>query len=126
MRRLLIAAGLLAFAATLILSLVQAHAGRWGKDYVPNVPVVTHDGQVLKFYDDLIQDRIVVISFIYASCQDICPLAMARLAEVQERLGNRVGRDIFFYSISIKPEHDTPARLKHYANAFRAAPAGYS
>jgi protein SCO1/2 len=106
----------------LILSLVQAHAGRWGKEYVPNVPVVTQDGQVLRFYDDLIQDRIVVLSFIYASCQDICPLATARLAEAQERLGDRVGRDIFFYSISIEPERDTPARLKQYADAFRAGP----
>jgi hypothetical protein len=42
MRRFLIAAGLLAFAATLILSLVQAHAGRW-KEYVANVPVVSQD-----------------------------------------------------------------------------------
>jgi len=122
MRRFLIAAGLLAFAATLILSLVQAHAGRWGKEYVPNVPVVTQDGQVLKFYDDLIQDRIVVLSFFYASCQDICPLATARLAEAQERLGERVGRDIFFYSISIEPERDTPERLKQYASAFQAGP----
>jgi len=64
MRRLLIAASLLTFAATLILSLVQAHAGRWRTDYVLNVPAVTQDRQVLRFYDDLIQDRIFVLNFI--------------------------------------------------------------
>ena len=94
--------------AMLGLSTVEAHAGRWGKDYVPNVPVITQDGKTLNFYDDLIKDKIVVLSFIYTSCKDICPLATARLGEAQEKLGDRVGRDIFFYSISIDPEQDTP------------------
>src|SRR5262245_51780398 len=60
---------------------VPAQAARWGKDYVPNVPVVTQDGKTLNFYDDLIKDKIVVLSFIYTSCKDICPLATARLSE---------------------------------------------
>src|SRR5262249_22572057 len=76
----------------------------------------------LNFYDDLIKDKIVVLSFIYTSCKDICPLATARLGEAQDRLGDRVGRDVFFYSISIEPERDTPERLKQYAEAFHAGP----
>src|SRR5262245_25690202 len=100
----------------------NAQAGRWGKDYVPNIPVVTQDGKTLNFYDDLIKDKIVVLSFIYTSCKDICPLATARLGEAQEKLGARLGRDIFFYSISIEPERDTPERLKAYADAFHAGP----
>jgi len=77
----------------------SAQAARWGKEYVPNVPVVTQDGKTLNFYDDLIKDKIVVLSFIYTSCKDICPLATARLGEAQDRLDDRLGRDIFFYSI---------------------------
>jgi protein SCO1 len=114
-------AGVLVLAA-LIFGASNAQAGRWGKDYVPNVPVVTHDGRTLNFYDDLIKDKIVVLSFIYASCKDICPLATARLGEAQDKLGDRLGRDIFFYSISIEPERDTPQRLKQYADAFHAGP----
>ncbi|HXE70960.1 MAG TPA: SCO family protein [Hyphomicrobiaceae bacterium] len=113
--------GVLAFVA-LILGAWQVEAGRWGKEYVPNVPVVTQDGKTLNFYDDLIKDKIVVMSFIYTSCKDICPLATSRLGEARELLGDRVGRDIFFYSISIDPEHDTPQRLKQYADAFHAGP----
>src|SRR5215468_10732745 len=93
-----------------------------GKDDVANVPVVTQDGRTLRFYDDLIKGKIVVLSFIYTSCKDICPLSTARLGEAQERLGSRIGRDIFFYSISIEPERDTPERLKQYADAFHAGP----
>jgi protein SCO1 len=113
--------GLLVSAA-LLLGAGRLEAGRWGKDYVPNVPVVSQDGRTLNFYDDLIKDKIVVLSFIYTSCKDICPLATARLGEAQEKLGDRLGRDIFFYSISIEPERDTPERLKQYADAFHAGP----
>ena len=98
------------------------HASRWGKGYIPNVPVVMQDGQVLRFYDDLIKDKIFVISFLFTSCRDVCPLATARLAQAQQRLGERMGRDVFFYSISIDPEHDTPDRLKKYAETFGAGP----
>src|SRR5215813_7992389 len=119
--RQLYLAGLLMLAAQNV-SAGEAAPRGWGKDYVPNVPVVTQDGKTLRFYDDLVKGKIVVLSFIYTSCKDICPLSTARLGEAQERLGSRVGRDIFFYSISIEPERDTPARLKQYADAFRAGP----
>ena len=49
-------------------------------------------------------------------------MATARLAELQDKLGDSMGRDIFFYSISIDPETDSPERLKEYADAFRAGP----
>jgi protein SCO1/2 len=94
----------------------------WGAGYVPNVPVVTQDGDRLRFYDDLIKDKLVVISFIYTSCKDVCPLTTARMAQVQDRLGDAVGRDIFFLSISIDPETDTPEVLKAYSKAFDVGP----
>ena len=115
----------LPFLAVLTLALSGmsgAQASRWGKDYFPNAAVITQDGKTLKFYDDLIKDKIFVISFLFTSCKDICPLATARLAELQEMLGDSMGRDIFFYSISIDPETDTPERLKQYADTFRAGP----
>jgi protein SCO1 len=90
--------------------------------YVPNLPVVTQDGKVFQFWDDLIKAKIFVISFFYTSCTQICPLATARLSELQELLGDALGRDIFFYTISVDPEHDTPERLKSYAQAMQAGP----
>ena len=112
----------LAFAILGFLSAYGAQASRWGKGYFPNASVVTQDGKTLQFYDDLIKDKIFVISFLFTTCRDICPLATARLAELQEKLGDSMGRDIFFYSISIDPETDTPERLKEYADTFRAGP----
>jgi protein SCO1/2 len=94
----------------------------WSSNYFPNLPVVTHDGKKLRFYDDLIKGKIVVINFIYTSCTDICSLSTARLAQVRELLGDRVGRDIFFYSITLDPVLDGPEVLKKYAANFYDGP----
>jgi protein SCO1/2 len=94
----------------------------WGADYFPNVTLTTHHGTPVRFYDDLLKGKIVAINLIYTSCQYACPLETARMAQVQKRLGDRMGRDVFFYSISIDPEHDTPPVLKAYAEQFNAGP----
>ena len=116
----------MACAAFVLLALMAAcggaQASRWGKDYVPNVPVVTQDGKVFNFYDDLIKDKIFVVSFLFTSCRDVCPIAAARMAQLQDRLGDRVGKDVFFYSISVDPVNDTPDKMKKYAETFGAGP----
>jgi protein SCO1 len=94
----------------------------WGADYFPNVPLITQDGTTVRLYDDLLQGKAVAINLIYTSCKDECPLETARLVQVQRLLGDRVGKDIFFYSISIDPKHDTPAMLKAYAEKFGVGP----
>ncbi len=94
----------------------------WGADYFPDVPLVTQDGATVRFYDDLLKGKAVVINVIYTHCQDSCPLSTANLARVQRLLGERVGKEIFFYSISVDPERDTPAVLKAYAEKFHSGP----
>jgi protein SCO1 len=88
----------------------------------PNIELITQDGKTVHFYDDLVKGKIVAIDFIYTTCQYACPLETARMAQVQKKLGDRVGNDIFFYSISIDPEHDTPEVLKAYMEKFRVGP----
>lgn len=95
---------------------------RWGAGYFPNVELTTQDGQVVHFYSDLIKNKIVVIDLIYTHCVDACPLETARLAQVQQMLGDRVGKDVFFYSITIDPKRDTPKVLKDYAEKYHAGP----
>jgi len=95
---------------------------RSGPGFFPNLPVVNQDGQQLKFYDDLIKDKIVIVMFIYTSCTDICPLTTARMTQIEDKLGDAVGRDIFIVSMTVDPEHDTPERLKAYSKAFGTGP----
>jgi protein SCO1/2 len=103
----------------------EARSNPWGAGYFPDVTVVNQDGKTLRFYDDLIKGRIVVVSFVYTSCSDLCPIITARLAQVKDKLGEAVGRDIFFISISVDPEHDTPEMLKPFADAFEAGAPGW-
>ena len=108
--------------ATLLLSVGPTGAGSpWGADYFPNVPLI-QDGATVHLYDDLLKGKKVAINLIYTSCKDECPLETARLVQVQQLLGDRVGKDLFFYSISIDPQRDTPAVLKAYAEKFHVGP----
>jgi protein SCO1/2 len=100
----------------------EAGRSRWGANYFPNISLVSHEGKSVRFFDDLIEDKVVVINFIFTSCTDACPMDTARLVQVQHILGDRVGRDIFMYSITVDPEHDTPEVLAEYAKRFRAGP----
>lgn len=93
---------------------------RFGPKYFTNALVTTHEGKTVPFYDGLIKGKAVVINFIYLNCNDICPLQTARMAEIRRRLGDAVGHDVFIYSITIDPAHDTPELLKEYADAFGA------
>ena len=86
----------------------------------PNVPLLTHEGKLVKFYDDLIKDKIVLINFMYVRCGEICPGMTANLRRVQEEFGDRMGKDVFMYSVSL--DQDTPEMLKGYAELFNVQP----
>jgi protein SCO1/2 len=95
---------------------------RGGTAYFTNVELRAHDGRTVRFYDDLLKGKIVLINFIYTECGDICPGMTQNLADVQKLLGDRVGRDVFMYSLTLQPEADTPERLKAYAETFDVKP----
>jgi protein SCO1 len=90
--------------------------------YFPNYELTTHEGKKVHFYDDLIKDKIVVINFMYADCEGKCPIITANLVKVQEMLGERVGRDIFMYSITLDPKKDDAKALKQYATMHGVKP----
>jgi len=110
-----------AFAIIILTSVSGlSFASPWGANYFPNVPLTTQDGKEVRFFDDLIKDKVVAINFIYTRCPDTCPLETAQLVRVQNIMGDRLGKDVFFYSISIDPEVDTPEVLKEYKQRFGA------
>ena len=110
-------------AAVALVSHLRPSAGeRWAADSFPNVPLITQDGATVRFYDDLLKGKAVAINLIYTTCTDECPLETARMVQVQRLLGDRVGKDLFFYSISIDPRRDTPEVLKEYAQKFGVGP----
>jgi protein SCO1/2 len=91
----------------------------------PDTVLTTSEGKRVKFYDDLLKDNIVVLHLMYASCNGICPTTTANLKRVQQILRAEVTRDIFIYSLTLKPEEDTPERLRDYAKMHGIRGAGW-
>jgi len=90
--------------------------------HFPNVPLRTQDNRDVRFYDDLVKGKVVLINFMFTTCTSLCPRSTANLVKVQELLGDHADRDVFLVSISVDPDHDTPAVLKRYAERYHTRP----
>jgi len=85
---------------------------------LPNVALETHDGRQVRFYDDLVKDRLVVVNMMYANCTNLCPPNTANLLRVKEILQDHVGKDVFMYSLTLQPAIDKPVDLRRYMDKF--------
>ena len=89
----------------------------------PNVPLITHRGDNVRFYDDVIRgNKINIINMMYTQCPDVCGGTLVNMARAQALFGERMGRDVFMYSISLDPSHDTPDVLAQHARHLHAGP----
>ncbi len=95
---------------------------QFGEAWFTNVPMQTHERRTVRFYDDLLKGKVAMINFMFTECDGVCPGMIQNLTEVQALLGDRVGRDIFMYSITIDPKTDTPAKLAEYVAPFGIGP----
>jgi cytochrome oxidase Cu insertion factor (SCO1/SenC/PrrC family) len=97
--------------------------GESGKSLnIPDVEVLDQDGNVRHFYTDLVKGKTVAVNFIFTNCTTICPPLGATFARVQRELGDKVGKDVYFISVSVDPLTDTPERLKAWGAKFKAGP----
>jgi protein SCO1/2 len=85
---------------------------------IPDVEVRDQDGKKVRFYSDLIKDKVVVMTFFFTSCTLVCPLQGHALAKLKSSLAERFGKEVFFISVSRDPETDTPERLKNWGRQF--------
>lgn len=86
---------------------------------IPDVEVLDQNGRKAHFYSDLFKDRVVVVSFFFTSCTLICPLQGQVLAKLQTALGDKMGKEVFFISVSKDPKTDTPHRLNLWAKMYK-------
>jgi protein SCO1 len=90
----------------------------------PEFTLTTQDNARLSLRD--LRGRVVAVTFIYTSCADTCPLLTAKLVGLQGKLGADFGPKVFFASVTVDPERDTPEILKRYAQAQGAKSAGWA
>ena len=92
------------------------------RQHFPNIELVNQDGKKLRFYDDLIKGKIVVIQFMFTNCDRLCPMVTPNLLKVQKQLQEQAPGEVNIVSISVDPDHDTPKALKAYAAKFHVGP----
>lgn len=95
-----------------------------GGNYFPNHVVYSHTGETFRLFDDLIRDKVVMVNFMSIAGHDSFPVTK-HLAQIADRLGSQLGRDVFMCSISTDPRHDTPKKLKLLAEQFGANRPGW-
>jgi len=111
-----LAAAAVATAAYAVSTHGTASAGAIAKNAraLPDVAMLDQRGNRVRFYSDVVQDKSVVIQFMYTRCDGICPAATDTLLEARDLLKDRIGKDLWFVSISLD-ERDTPQDLADYA-----------
>jgi protein SCO1/2 len=112
---------------------VRAHDGHAQREAAARPPstvrikladtaLTDHHGKTARFTSDFMADRLVLINFIYTACTTACPAHSALFAHLQERLGERVGREVSLISITVDPVRDTPLRLKEFSAPYKPGP----
>ena len=90
--------------------------------YFSDVELINQDGEKVRFYSDVLKNKVVVINTFFTTCTSICPPMNRNFEKIQEALGDRLGKNVFLVSITVDPVTDTPTRLKEYGRRFHARP----
>lgn len=93
----------------------EAAAEEKARKYFTDLEVIDQNGKALRFYSDVLKDRVVLINFVFTNCKDACPMATHKLIQVRNLMAEAIKDDVWFVSISIDPERDTPESMKNFA-----------
>lgn len=85
----------------------------------PQVVVTDQNRKKAWFYEELIHDKLVLINFTSVKGEKHYPI-VSNMVKVQDMIGDRLGKDVFIYTISTDPYHDSPESLKELADAHGA------
>ena len=105
-----------------ILAFTASLAASPARNYFTDVVLTDQHGKPVRLYSDVLQGKTVVVESFFSTCTGTCPLMNATFAKIQAAVGDRLGKDVFLVSITVDSEHDTPAKLKEYAERMKARP----
>ena len=95
------------------------------RSYFTNLELINQDGETVRFFDDVLKDKVVVINFIFTNCEGACPLITQKLTLVRDRMEGQIGDPLRFVSLSLDPARDTPAAMKEFAKTHHADHDGW-
>ncbi|MBI5067564.1 MAG: SCO family protein [Deltaproteobacteria bacterium] len=100
--------------------LTEAESEAKARKYFTDTVLLTQQGKKVRFYSDVLKDRVVVVSFMFSQCTDACPLLTQKLRRVKDGLGDLFGKPVRFVTISVDPVNDTPEAWRKYAERNQA------
>jgi protein SCO1 len=90
--------------------------------YFGDAVLTNQDGKQLRLYTDILKGNVVIVNSFYSTCNGVCRVTIPVFKQLQDDLGERVGKDVRLVSITADPESDTPEVLKRYAAGVGAKP----
>ena len=96
-------------------SATQADRDAMAREFFSDREVIDQNGNKLRFYSDVLQDKVVLINVIFTNCEDACPMITNHLVRTRRALAPAVQEDVWFVSMSTDPERDTPEAMKAFA-----------
>ena len=84
------------------------------KGQAPELALVNQSGQPLTL--TALRGKVVLLTFTYSTCAEVCPLITAAMVTLQQRLTAAERQQVFFLSVTAQPDVDTPAVLRAYAH----------
>jgi protein SCO1/2 len=112
--------------SALLLISEPARPGRLA-NIAPAPPTVLVDSAGKRFDLTALKGKLVLVSFVYTTCNGACPLTTAALGGIQKALQKtkRWKSSVEFVSISLDPRRDRPEVLREYARRYAADPAAW-
>jgi protein SCO1/2 len=97
-------------------------AGSPAERYFGDALLTNQEGKQLRLYSDILKGNVVIINSFYSTCSSVCRVTIPVFKQLQDELGERVGKDVRLISITVDPESDTPEVLRKYAAGVGAKP----
>lgn len=123
----LVLVGMLGIVGIAIAVLVFAYKTRQADPKLPDLGTVPAfsliDETGATFTEEALRDHPTVINFVFTRCDTICPVIAMKTQRLQDRTADRKGVAIRFLTISVDPQHDTPARLTEFGARYQQNPA---
>lgn len=93
----------------------DATAEEKARNYFTDLAVIDQNGKQQRFYSDVLKGKVVLLNFIFTSCESACPMLVQKLKTTRALMAESIKDDVWFVSISIDPERDTPEAMKKFA-----------
>jgi protein SCO1 len=109
-------------SASTVAATADAKAISPAERYFGDAMLTNQDGKQLRLYTDILKGNVVIINSFYSTCSGVCRVTIPVFKQLQESLGERVGKDVRLVSITVDPQNDTAEVLRQYAAGVGAKP----